>query len=95
MLLDDPIGSGAYSDVYAWDEGRVLKLFKDSVQADDVDYEARVVRTVRAAGLSAPTVGEMVEVNGRIGLIYEHMEGLLCLSTVRRSPRNSHAVLTY
>jgi uncharacterized protein (TIGR02172 family) len=75
MRLKKHIGAGAYSDVYAWDKGRVLKLFKDSVKDGDVDCEARVVKAVRSAGLAAPMVGEKINVNGRTGLIYERING--------------------
>jgi len=75
MTLGGPIGSGVTAEVYAWDEGQVLKLFRNWVRVDQVDYEARAVRAVHAAGLPVPAVGEQLEVDGRIGLVYERVDG--------------------
>jgi len=73
--LGKPIGRGLTAEVYAWDETHVLKLFRDGSPPEQVLYEARIARAVQAAGLPVPAVGDMVEVNGRRGLLYERVEG--------------------
>ncbi len=70
-----PIALGRTAEIYAWGEGRVLKLFYDWMPPDSVRFEAEQARRVLAAGQPAPAVGEMVEIGGRPGLVYERVDG--------------------
>lgn len=49
----------------------MLKLFRAWCPADWVEYEAQVARTVHRTGLVVPAVGDVVEVEGRWGIVYE------------------------
>jgi uncharacterized protein (TIGR02172 family) len=80
--LGKPIAQGLTAEVYVWDETRILKLFRDGWSADQVEYEARIARVVHSAGLPAPAVGEIVELNGRRGLLYEHVDGLSMIDSI-------------
>jgi Phosphotransferase enzyme family len=51
---------GLTAEVYVWDETRILKLFRDGRSPDQMEYEARIVRLVHAAGLPVPAVGDIV-----------------------------------
>ncbi|WP_420629340.1 phosphotransferase family protein [Candidatus Leptofilum sp.] len=75
LELGSPIAYGATAEIYAWEEGQILKLFFDWFGRENIEYEARMARAVYASGLPVPAVGEMVVVNGRIGLIYERVAG--------------------
>jgi uncharacterized protein (TIGR02172 family) len=69
------IGTGLTSDVYAWDQGRVLKLFHAGVPTSRVHREFTVTRRIRDAGILAPAPHELVEIGGRLGIIWERIEG--------------------
>lgn len=69
------IARGRTADVYAWGEGQVLKLYQDWFDRDSIAYEARLGQAVHACGLPVPAVGEIVQVNGHNGLIYERVDG--------------------
>ena len=86
MHLGKPIALGRTAEIYAWKDGYVIKLFRDWMTAASVEYEARVARAVHTAGLSVPAVGEVVEVNGCLGLVYERVEGMSMLETFRMKP---------
>jgi aminoglycoside phosphotransferase (APT) family kinase protein len=75
MMLDKPIATGRTAEIYPWHDDLVLKLFHTWVSEDSVQYEARIARAVHAAGLAVPRVGEIVEVDGRLGLEYERFGG--------------------
>lgn len=75
MTQDEPLARGSTADVYAGDRGRVLKLFHVGIPRDHVEYEASIGRTVAAAGLSAPQVYDIVERDGRWGIVYERIVG--------------------
>ena len=60
--LGKPIALGRTAEVYAWEEGQVLKLFLDWFSADRVEYEAQIAGPVHASGLPVPAVGDVVEI---------------------------------
>ena len=69
------IGRGFTAQVYAWDDGRVLKLFERWRPAAKVEKEFAITRAVHAAGLPVPSVHELVEVDGRKGIVFERVDG--------------------
>jgi len=69
------IGEGRGADVYAWEEGRVLKLYRSEAAARWAEQEAAITRDVRRAGLPVPAVEGVIEVNGRPGIVFERVEG--------------------
>ena len=79
------LARGRTADVYAWEDGYVLKLFRKS-SLDDVNYEARIARAVHASGLAVPFAGEIVQVNAHYGLIYERVDGPAMLEVLSTRP---------
>jgi uncharacterized protein (TIGR02172 family) len=67
-----------------WDETHVIKLFRDDRSPGQVEYEARIARLVHAAGVPAPVVGDILEVNGRTGLLYERVDGLSMIESINQ-----------
>ena len=59
------IGKGFTAQVYAWGDGRVLKLFESWRPAAKVEREFTITRAVHAAGLPVPAAHELVEVHRR------------------------------
>ena len=86
MSLGKPLALGRTAEIYAWEEGQVLKLFKDWFSVDGVEYEAQISRAVHTSGLPVPAVGEIVEINGRLGLIYERVAGPSMLEYLLTKP---------
>jgi hypothetical protein len=64
-----PIAVGRTAEVFAWDDNRVLKLYRDWCPADWVEYELKIGRIVQGAGLPVPAIGDLVDVEGRRGVI--------------------------
>lgn len=73
--LGQRIAEGRTAEIYAWEEGRVLKLFREWVSAEAVEQEARATRAAYAAGLPVPSVGEVREVERRLGIVLGRVEG--------------------
>lgn len=82
--LDKPIARGRTADVYDWDEGHILKLFHTWFPHEDVEYEFKIARAVHASGVKSPAVRELIQVEGREGLIYERVAGESMLAMFRR-----------
>jgi Ser/Thr protein kinase RdoA (MazF antagonist) len=86
ITLDKPFAVGRTAEVYAWSENQVLKLYRDWCPPRWVDFEARIGRVVQDAGLPVPAVGDIAEVNGRRGLVYERLEGVSMFNTLIARP---------
>lgn len=84
--MDKPFAVGATAEIYAWENGQVLKLFREWVTADAVRTEARTARLVHASGAPVPAVGEVVEIDGRMGLLYERIDGRSMLAALAAQP---------
>ncbi len=85
-LLEKPIALGRTAEVYAWEDGWVLKLFHDWFPEEAVRTEARLARAVQASGLHVPAVGEILEIGDRLGLPYQRVHGSSILELVRAKP---------
>ena len=66
---------GRTAEMLAWKDGWALKLFFDWFPEDAVRYEARLAAAIHAARLPVPAAGEIVALNGRLGLPYERLHG--------------------
>jgi aminoglycoside phosphotransferase (APT) family kinase protein len=86
MLPERPIALGRTAEIYAWEDGWVLKLFYDWFSEESVRTEARLARAVQAAGLPVPAVGEVLKFGNRLGLPYQRVHGSSLLEQVRARP---------
>lgn len=73
MSLGKPIDGTP--NLYAWGEGQILKLYDSSAPADWVESLGRIERALYEAGLPVPKVGELVEIDGGLGQVYERIDG--------------------
>ena len=72
--------------MYAWGTNQVLKLYHDWFELEDIQFERTITQAVQASGLPLPAVGEIVQVNGHNGLIYQRVEGSLMWDALARKP---------
>lgn len=84
--LDRPLARGRTADVHAWEDGYILKLFHNWFSREDIEYEQRIARAVHASGVKTPAVGDLVQVEGRSGLVYERVEGISMLDMFQQKP---------
>ncbi|MCI0555367.1 MAG: aminoglycoside phosphotransferase family protein [Anaerolineae bacterium] len=88
ISLDKPIARGRTAEVYDWDEGHVLKLFYDWFDFEAVEYEMKIARAVHISGVKSPAVRELIQYQGRNGLIYERVAGDSMIKAFQRKPWN-------
>lgn len=84
--LEHPIALGRTAEVYAWQEGYVLKLFREWFPPEGAEHEARIARAIQQAGLPVPAAGEIVEIDGRHGLVYERVIGVSMMKDLASRP---------
>jgi uncharacterized protein (TIGR02172 family) len=80
------VGRGYCADVYAWGDGRVLKLFHPRYGRAKAERELAVTRAVHAAGLPAPAAFDVAEADGRWGVVLERIDGPSMVDAVKARP---------
>ena len=85
-LKGELIARGRTADVYAWGERQALKLFYDWVPAEWVRHEEKIGRFIAAVPLPTPKLIDAVSLDGRLGILYERIEGVSMLSLVSSQP---------
>ncbi|MFT6987565.1 MAG: hypothetical protein ACJAT7_003421 [Psychromonas sp.] len=80
------IGSGATSDVYLHAPDKVIKLFKGAYKLESVNYEARIAESINNSKINAPKYHGVVEINDRIGIVYDFIEGELLFNELISKP---------
>ncbi len=81
------IGQGRTAEIFAWGEGEALKLFRPEFSSPAGSaYEAKMARAIFAAGAPSPAVGDVLEVDGRAGIVYERIEGPSLEEQIRAKP---------
>jgi len=84
--LDQPIAAGRTAEIYAWGEGRVLKLTRPDFPAYLADQEWRNALAAWQLGAPAPKPFELLEIDGRRGVVFERIQGLNLLQAILRKP---------
>ncbi len=80
------IGVGRTAEIYAWGEGRVLKLYHPWVPEHWLVNEQRGTAAASEAGLPAPAFLGVETVEGRPGIVLERVEGPSLLGILRERP---------
>ncbi|MHB0876194.1 MAG: hypothetical protein ACYC5O_09135 [Anaerolineae bacterium] len=80
------VGFGATANIYAWGDGQVLKLFHAGISEAAIRREAEATAIAHGIGLAVPAVGGVVEVDGRLGIVYERVSGPTLLQSISASP---------
>ncbi|HEU5347885.1 MAG TPA: aminoglycoside phosphotransferase family protein [Ktedonobacterales bacterium] len=92
MQPASPIAEGRTAEIFAWSEGQVLKLFRPGWEPEVAAHEAAIARTLDATGVPVPRVGDLTEVDGRPGIVYERVTGPSLLTILSSQPLRLPAV---
>lgn len=81
----DRIGVGRTAEVFAWAEGRALKLFRPGFEGG-MQREYAVAARLAAMDMMAPRVYGTAVVDGRPGIVYARVAGGSMLQWIGRAP---------
>jgi aminoglycoside phosphotransferase (APT) family kinase protein len=84
-VLGQPIARGRTAEIYAWGEGRVLKLFLPGFEGG-ARYEFDIARAVTANGVPAPEAFDLITVEERPGIVYARVDGEPVAQRLSRQP---------
>ncbi|MBI5285807.1 MAG: phosphotransferase [Chloroflexi bacterium] len=80
------IAEGREAEIFEWEDGTVLRLFRHARTAESVDREAAAMEAGRSALPLVPAVLGRAEVDGRPGLIMERIDGPDLISLMSKRP---------
>jgi uncharacterized protein (TIGR02172 family) len=86
ISLSHPIAEGRTAEIYEWENGFILKLYREWCPSHWVEHEAMVAQSITEAGIPSPAAGEIVEVNNRRGLTYQRVSGVSMLQDMNARP---------
>jgi len=82
----EKIAKGGTSDLFVFDQNRVVKLLHPRFPRSNAQLEFEITSALAATGIPAPAVFEVVERDGRFGIVFERVDGVSLLQLVERKP---------
>lgn len=80
------LGQGRTAEIFAWQDHQILKLFYGEYSPDSAFSEMMKSRVISSLNLPTPKFIDKVEIDGRIGLIYERVDGISMLKMINTRP---------
>jgi aminoglycoside phosphotransferase (APT) family kinase protein len=80
------IAEGREAEMFAWEEGTILRLHRDPAAQSRAQWEAAAMTAAADRGVRVPAVHGLTMVMGRPGVIMERIEGPDLLTLLGRRP---------
>lgn len=81
-----PIGQGRTADVYTYEEGKILKLYRPGFPKEAIHQEYIIAKLVCSLGLSVPQTYELIDFEDRTGIVLEYVRGTTLLQQISSKP---------
>lgn len=69
------LGAGRTAEVYAWEQGHVIKLYRSGWKYEVAEHEARQTRIAHESGAPAPAVHGVLLDGDRPGILMDRVDG--------------------
>jgi len=70
------LADGNMAEVFEWNTTQICKLWRSHYAPEGVETEAKICRVLSATTLPIPQLYEIIEYQGRRGIIYERVNGV-------------------
>ncbi len=87
------IGKGRTAEVYDYKDNKVLKLFYSTFNDKDIEYEYLITKNISDMTDIAPKVYDVINVNNRMGIVYEKINGQMLSEYLSRNFKNAHKIV--
>ena len=84
--MGDLLGQGNTAEIFEWDDDKILKLYRSEMPDDFCIYEYKVTKYAYELLKIVPRPIEMVEIDSRIGAVYERFDGKSMLKLLIAQP---------
>ncbi|MDR6550169.1 aminoglycoside phosphotransferase family protein [Paenibacillus qinlingensis] len=85
MKYGEIIGEGQTATVYAWEAGKVLKLYHQGYPESAAQREFQNAMAIQGYNFAHPKAHELIYCDDRIGIVFDRVEGESLLSWVFRT----------
>lgn len=80
---------GPTADTYLLTDGGILKLFRQGIEQEVATQEVTGIQAAHAVGAKAPVLREVVEYQGRWGIVFERLQGSTMLQVLVANPERA------
>ena len=80
------LGAGREAEIFAWRDGRVLRLARNPADTGMIEREAIALAAAHNAGANVPGAYERVTVAGRPGVVLDRVDGIDLLGSLAGRP---------
>ncbi|WP_379127777.1 phosphotransferase family protein [Paenibacillus sp. sgz500958] len=80
------IGEGRTAEVWEYGDHEVVKLYRDEIPEDQIRREFEISQYVYNQGIGTPKPIEIVTIEGRMGIVFQRIEGLSLLTYMGKQP---------
>lgn len=91
--LGQPLALGRTAEVYAWAEGQIVKLFYEWCSINQVENEALASQVAHDIGVPTPALIDQLNIEGRMGLVYDQVIGQPMLALFENQPQKIPALM--
>jgi Ser/Thr protein kinase RdoA (MazF antagonist) len=84
--LGPKIADGRTAEVFAWGDDQVLKLYREGWPRRVAEFEYHQALASQQTGYRVPRVGEIIERDGRVGIIYQRVDGHSMVDRIIQQP---------
>ncbi len=82
------IGAGACGEVFRLDDETIIKLYYDRVKAEEIEREKALAKRAFVLGVPTAISYDIVEADGRTGVVYELIKSKTLSELIRENPEN-------
>ena len=93
MEKGEVIGKGRAAEVIYWGNNRVLKLFYKDFPNNLIDQQFKIDTIVGEIFPNCPKAFEKIEEKGRIGIVYEYIDGIILSEFMAKKIKNVGKVI--
>lgn len=80
------IGQGRTAEVFEWEEGKILKLYRPEMPKAAIEKEYQISVNISRQLSIVPKVYDLIEMENRIGIIYERINGTTMMKVIATRP---------
>ncbi|MCY3638522.1 MAG: phosphotransferase [Chloroflexi bacterium] len=80
------LAQGRTAEIFEWGDERIIKLARQPGPAPYLKREFEITKAIYDTGLPLPQAHEVVDVDGRLGIIFERIDGITMLSEMTSKP---------
>ncbi|GGI45107.1 aminoglycoside phosphotransferase [Paenibacillus marchantiophytorum] len=81
------LGEGRTAEIYDYAPDRVLKLYRIGFPKEAIVFEFETNLFISSLGISSPKAFELIEHDGRVGIVFQYVEGHSFLQKITQNPQ--------